>query len=596
MTTVPDVVGLEKQTAEYDIAAANLKVRNVRTKRDDHRAGVVIDQDPRPGKSVQVGSPVDLVVSSGTPATIHTLYVDPASKTIEMKDKLPLKALLWHTDGSEKDVTEKATWTGADSTGVFTPTKPGKFQITASFSGFSGSATITVREPLPSQWSSPISHADDRTPHSTEPPPDAYTYFVFCHPDKGEVVYGEYPQIQDKIMAGPFPGPRNAQFWIEQNCPRWRCTAEGACAKEPAYVSGGQWAVVCDKNDLHVYTTKSPPDLTRYWIMQQGLLGGPDADLWIQKYCPTRLCIDGGGCAKADVPRKGGKWAVVCDKNTGSVALTEYPDAVRKWIWVDNLFGEPDARLWANQNCPSWRCNRDGKCLPGNPPLESASGRSLELPPDFSNIGNRYRAAGERRDREVRDRSAADASRYGTGLTTSPQATTNDQTTPTSGGTTTPTTPGVTSPTTPPTGGTGPTTPTKGGTSQTPTGGTGPTGVTSTGTPTTPGQFPEKKRYYIVKKTASGIWQWKNYKCTENIYDVIITQDQNAQQDINAARRKWDEDNQKCKQKGCNRGALYTRMWWPQTWSFSIYQGPLDKPPALDKIPKNDQKCTGEMR
>ncbi len=199
-------------------------------------------------------------------------------------------------------------------------------------------------------------------------------------------------------------------------------------------------------------------------------------------------------------------------------------------------------------------------------------------------IIRRYLEGQQMRDQQVRDKTSADASRlYG------PQGSTTNQTIPSSERTTsrTPQTP---------TGGTDPTTPTKGGTSQTPTGGTGPTGVTSTGTPTTPGQFPEKKRYYIVKKTASGIWQWKNYKCTENIYDVIITQDQNAQQDINAARRKWDEDNQKCKQKGCDRGALYTRMWWPQTWSFSIYQGPLDKPPALDKIPKNDQKCTGEMR
>ncbi len=143
----------------------------------------------------------------------------------------------------------------------------------------------------------------------------------------------------------------------------------------------------------------------------------------------------------------------------------------------------------------------------------------------------------------------------------------------------------------PPPGGTGTTTPTT-------TGGTQPPKPPpSVGGTTTPGQSTEKKRqYYIVKKTASGIWHWKNYKCTENIYGVITIKDQNTQQEIDAARRKWDEDNQKCKQKGCNRGALYTRMWWPQTWSFSIYQGPLDKPPSLDKIPKNDQKCTGEMR
>jgi len=541
LVSVPDVVGLSQDAAEYDIKDAGLQVGEVRKKKDPERAGVVIAQSPEKGKQVSAGSRVTLTVSLGTPPAIRTLYVDPPNKTIEMTEKPKLRALLWYTDGREEDVTDKATWAGADRTGLFTPTKPGKFQITASFSGFSGSATITVRESLPPQWSSPLSHADEIGARAEPSPPSHYTWYVMCEKKDGAVVYGEYPDvIRHHVMAGPFEGPRTATWWIEGNCPRWRCTAEGACAKEPAYVSGGKWAVVCDKKDLRVYITESP-ELTRHWIMKEGFLGGPDADLWIQKNCPNRLCTDGGGCAKADAPRKGGKWAVVCDKNNGSVGLTEYPNVVSQWIlgenffgevdarmwanqkcpswrcdqdgkcgdaprkggkwavvcdksngvvglteypnvvsqWIldDHFFGEVDARMWANKNCPTWRCNRDGKCLPGSQPIEGAGGRPLELPPDFSNIGSRFADRQQRRDQEVGNRRAADASRYGTGGSTIPQESTTDQTSTTSGGTTTTGGTGTT------TGGTGIKT---GGTGIKTTEGTKTTGGTGTTTTTQP--------------------------------------------------------------------------------------------------------------
>jgi hypothetical protein len=58
-------------------------------------------------------------------------------------------------------------------------------------------------------------------------------------------------------------------------------------------------------------------------------------------------------------------------------------------------------------------------------------------------------------------------------------------------------------------------------------------------------------------------------------------------------RKKWDESNKKCKTKGCDRGALYSRMWRPQSWSFSVHSGPLDKSPK--NVPKDGKKCTGSM-
>jgi hypothetical protein len=52
-------------------------------------------------------------------------------------------------------------------------------------------------------------------------------------------------------------------------------------------------------------------------------------------------------------------------------------------VWIENLYAEIDARQWADRHCPSWRCDRDGKCLPGNRPLENTSaGRPVEVPLD----------------------------------------------------------------------------------------------------------------------------------------------------------------------------------------------------------------------
>lgn len=67
--TVPDVIGLEQATAEYDIREAGLQVGNVREQEDTQRAGVVIAQDPAgdteipnvPGADLTVDLTISLV-------------------------------------------------------------------------------------------------------------------------------------------------------------------------------------------------------------------------------------------------------------------------------------------------------------------------------------------------------------------------------------------------------------------------------------------------------------------------------------------------------------------------------------------------------
>lgn len=63
---VPEVVGQTREDAERTLEESGLEVGAVRTQAsDDVPEGVVISQDPPAGRSVERGTPVDLVVSSG---------------------------------------------------------------------------------------------------------------------------------------------------------------------------------------------------------------------------------------------------------------------------------------------------------------------------------------------------------------------------------------------------------------------------------------------------------------------------------------------------------------------------------------------------
>jgi beta-lactam-binding protein with PASTA domain len=65
-TTVPNLVGQRRAEAVERAKRAHLTPVN-RFRRSAQRAGVVVDQDPRPGKTVRSGSIVMLIVSKGPP-------------------------------------------------------------------------------------------------------------------------------------------------------------------------------------------------------------------------------------------------------------------------------------------------------------------------------------------------------------------------------------------------------------------------------------------------------------------------------------------------------------------------------------------------
>jgi hypothetical protein len=118
--------------------------------------------------------------------------------------------------------------------------------------------------------------------------------------------------------------------------------------------------------------------------------------------------------------------------------------------------------------------------------------------------------------------------------------------------------------------------------------------------PKAPGQPPgtgdESLRYYLVQKTAAGTWRWPNYQCTLTTYEVLSAGEKEFPALFSETRRRFDQDNQYCREKGCDGsgpGTGASRDWRPQKWSVS-YQGPLSQYPQT--LPEDRRNCTGEMR
>lgn len=111
-----------------------------------------------------------------------------------------------------------------------------------------------------------------------------------------------------------------------------------------------------------------------------------------------------------------------------------------------------------------------------------------------------------------------------------------------------------------------------------------------------PGTGGESLRYYIVQKTAAGTWRWPSYQCTLTTYEVLSADEKEFPALYTETRRRFDQDNQYCRDKGCDSGgpgAGSSRYWKPQKWSVS-YQGPLNQYPQ--NLPTDQRSCTGEMR
>jgi RHS repeat-associated protein/uncharacterized repeat protein (TIGR01451 family) len=388
---VPNVVGMEENEAIQAIQDAGLTPRNEGNRASDLAVGLVCAQEPEAGQSVSAGTKVGYWITRDVP---KYLYLDPPRKTLQIGQQVSFEVTLVSKNGKQSTPSRgDLSWDpGPDNS--FKCEKAGKFIVWAKyiFAEVYGSSTVTCEE----DWSAPlyqppITSSGDRG-RVPQAGPEEYKWYAYCDPRSGEVTYGEHQLTGRKIMAGPFPGPRTAYDWINGNCPRWRCDAGGACAAAPA--RGGEWKVLCGRQDGTI-TVGRTHDAVRYILVQEGFLGEPDARAWASRAYPSWQCAADGSprsSGPTGKPGMGGSWAVVCSKRHGGVSLTRQPDSIESFILGQGFMGEPDARLWTDRNCPSWRCNSEGRCLAGV--AKRSEGRPLETPPE-SEFANWWRRFGE---------------------------------------------------------------------------------------------------------------------------------------------------------------------------------------------------------
>ncbi len=284
------------------------------------------------------------------------LRVTPPKAVVRVStpDTITFRAIAVFNDGSQQDVTNSpdTIWTPGPSN-TYTPRRDQliteSIKIQASWQGCKGTAEVT-------SVSRPVSSADQVDAKAPPPPADAYTWFALCNKKTGEVTYGKHPDpIQDFIMGGPFPGPRTAQQWIDQNCPNWRCTLDGVCAKKQA--KGGAWKVLCGKSDLQIYLGKTY-DVTNTILVEEGFLGEPDARAWVDQNYPSWSCTRTGAPSKS--PQRGGPWGVFCNRKIGRVVVTKEPGVDHHKL-EGNFHSLTDGQLWIEQHYPSGLCDNMGR-------------------------------------------------------------------------------------------------------------------------------------------------------------------------------------------------------------------------------------------
>jgi hypothetical protein len=198
-------------------------------------------------------------------------------------------------------------------------------------------------------------------------------YYALCRKKDGQVVVSKsYNAAQHHIMGGPFLSKGDARQFVNGKCPRWLCDDRGACSKEPQKARAGKgYYVVCNLSQGRVEFRKRPkPGSTQ-------IMGGPfrqhsGALEWAKANCPSGRCDSQGRCSSA--PAMGGKWNVVCSRKNGQAYITEDYNPARNHIWQQRLRSRSDAELWLAQNCPSGRCDQNGRCQSG-PPAPTSAGR-----------------------------------------------------------------------------------------------------------------------------------------------------------------------------------------------------------------------------
>jgi len=272
------------------------------------------------------------------------------------------------SDGARENVTGSPLLTWRDGRGpvVSAPLElrfSERIEAAADYNNGECFGRTTVRMEPPS-WQPPISDAGDIGARVPTPPPDAYSWYVVCNTatDACAVNYTEHVDVTRHIvMSEALPGPRNAALWIDERCPTGRCGPRGECATEP--VRGGDWRVLCNtRTGEMTLARENPLDFDRR-VIEGGFCGEPDARWWLENNCPGWRCDSSGSCADGPASATSGAdgWYVVCYLPTGDVEIGKRPfDLGSQREMAGPFLGEPDARQWTEQSCPSWLCGASG--------------------------------------------------------------------------------------------------------------------------------------------------------------------------------------------------------------------------------------------
>lgn len=133
---------------------------------------------------------------------------------------------------------------------------------------------------------------------------------------------------------------------------------------QPVAPDAYRWYVMCNRTNGTVVFGKEW-DPSRHVILAGPFEGPRTAQNWIGQNCPSARCTQMGACAGA--PASGGSWYVLCNQDDGNVVMSKNVDPFRQIVWQSGFRGEWDARQWIAANCPSARCDRNGRCAQQGP-------------------------------------------------------------------------------------------------------------------------------------------------------------------------------------------------------------------------------------
>ena len=170
---VPSVVGQQKSAADAILSGAGFGTGTLTQVVDPAPAGQVLTQFPLAGSSALLGELVALTVSLGPPVVLPPgpppdlgnlarIAVTPSSALRVTGETVPFKAIGTNTDGTGSDITAYVAWTSSqsavatvDAAGVAHAATAGTTTVTASASGLSATALLTVAARSPGDSTPP---------------------------------------------------------------------------------------------------------------------------------------------------------------------------------------------------------------------------------------------------------------------------------------------------------------------------------------------------------------------------------------------------------------------------------------------------------